>query len=655
MDIREVFSEQGPVAKALENFERRDEQMRMALAVEDSLAKDRNLIVEAGTGVGKSLAYLVPLADWVLSEDGRKAVVSTYTKTLQKQLIDKELPFLKENMFENLRFALCLGSENYLCLRRLDQASTLGLFDTGETADIRRLLRWVKRTDTGIRQDIDVPPQLWQKVCRESDICYGKDCRRYPECFFQIARSVERKAHILVTNHHLFFANVASGWKVIPPFECVVFDEAHELEDVAADYLGVEISNFRLRHLLDSILSPAGRGLLIRLKWLDQSAFSEISSLVNHARTSGDVFFQELAERLSGMSTIRIRERGFQKDILSDVLGQLDQELELLRESSIDEEEIREITALGLRCRGFSVSMQAILEQDLENHVYWAERDGKRLRLVSTPVDVASILKAQVYESISPVILTSATLSANGSFEYIKERIGLPDPETLLLHSPFNYRTQALLYIPDDIRGSGDAGFEEDVSFFIQKILEITRGRTLVLFTSHRLLKKAYDASEAHELELLRQGDMDSYRLIQEFRNSRNAALFGTYTFWQGIDIPGDDLQCVIITKLPFAVPDAPVIEARMEAIERDGKNPFNHYQVPQAIILLKQGFGRLIRAKTDRGVVVILDSRIWKKSYGKLFLRSLPDCPVVKSLGAVAEFFSEVRGDSGCRTPDAA
>jgi ATP-dependent DNA helicase DinG len=357
----------------------------------------------------------------------------------------------------------------------------------------------------------------------------------------------------------------------------------------------------------------------------------------------GDAFFHELSERLKDSTTLRIHERGFIKDDLSDPLTKLADALGMLQESSKEEEEIKEITTLALRCEAFVMSLRVIIEQELEDHVYWAEKDGRRLRLVATPIDIASILKTQVFDVLSPAILTSATLSTNGNFDYIKERLGLNDAETLLLYSPFDYNKQALLYIPNNIKEPGTEGFEEDVISFLKRIFEITKGRTLVLFTSYSLLTKTYDKLEIPDLEILRQGNMDSFRLIQEFRENNHSVLFGTYTFWQGIDIPGDDLQCVIITKLPFAVPDEPVIEARIEALVREGKNPFYHYQIPQAAILLKQGFGRLIRTKTDRGVVVILDSRIWTKRYGIQFLKSLPQCKIATSLHDIEEFITYI------------
>lgn len=645
MNNQNFSKEYDVISKALDGYESRPEQIEMAAAVDNALSEKNHLIVEAGTGVGKSLAYLLPLIQWVLNNksDYRKAVVSTYTKALQRQLVEKELPFLKDKVFSELRFALCLGSENYLCLRRLEKTKTLGLFDESEM-EIKSILKWAKRTSAGIRSEIDIPAYTWQKVCRESDICFGKDCIKYDLCFYQKAKAKERMSHILVTNHHLFFANVVSGWNVIPHFNACVFDEAHELEDVAADYLGVEVSNLKLKYLLDSIFSQHGKGLLLHLKWLRQDILTEIKGMIGMVRMRGEAFFNEINRILSESSTKRIYEKGFIEDNLSETLSYLGGHLKMLKESSEDEEEQKNIYAHALRCDAFSLSLKYILEQKLENHAYWAERDGRRLRIAATPIDVASILKTQVFDLISPAILSSATLSTNGGFDYIKQRIGLSEAKCLLLHSPFNYKEQSLIYISDDIVEPNSKDFEESLISRLRDILNVMMGRTLVLFTSYKLLTTAYNDIEISGLRLLRQGDMDNYNLIKEFRSHSNAALFGTYTFWQGIDIPGDDLQCVIITKLPFSVPDEPVIQARMEALSRIGKKPFYEYQVPQAVILLKQGFGRLIRTRKDRGVVAILDSRVMTKGYGRQFLKALPDSKITTSLDDVRQFIDNLR-----------
>lgn len=624
----------------LPGYEPRAEQQMMAEAVREALEGGNRLIVEAGTGTGKSLAYLIPVIEFALRED-RKAVVSTYTKALQRQLVEKDLPLLKERLYEHLRFALSVGSENYLCLRRLKQARTYGLF-AEDAPEVRALLRWAATTETGIRGHYG-NGGLWQKVCRESDLCYGKDCRNYGECFYQLAKARERHSHLIVINHHLFFANLASGMKALPAFDAVVFDEAHELEDVAAGYLGVELSNYRLRYLFDSILSPQGRGLLGRLRWAGPSGFSHAAALLEAARKASEGFFQELSARLERQS-VRIRERGFMEDTLSGPLLSLAGELEGLARASTDEEDRREISALLQRCRAAAEGVRAILSQELEGHVYWAEREGRVVRLAATPVDIAGL---DVFNVTDSAVFTSATLSTGGNMSYIKGRLGIDDARELILESPFDYREQALLYIAHDLDEPGGEGYEGAATERIKEILRITGGRTLVLFTSHGFLGRAAEsvAGDMEGIEVLRQGEADSYSLIEEFKRNGRSAVFGTYTFWQGVDVPGEALECVVITKLPFAVPEEPLVEARMEALQREGKNPFVHYQIPQAAILLKQGFGRLIRTRTDRGVVAILDARVAKRGYGREFLKSLPECKITGSIKDVEEFLQ--RGEA--------
>lgn len=639
--MERYFGGDGLLARVLRQYEPRPEQLRMAMEVAATIRDRAVLLVEAGTGVGKSLAYLIPLIEWV-QEDApegqgpRRAVVSTYTKTLQRQLVEKDLPLLAGSLFPGLRYALCLGSENYLCLRRLDQARVHGLFEDGEAGSLHWLRRWARKTLTGLRSETDVPLQLWQKVCRESDLCFGRECRQYDVCFYQRAKSTERSAQILVTNHHLFFAHIASGSNVLPSFETAVFDEAHELEDVASDYLGVEVSNVRLRHLLDSVLSPSNKGVLGRLKGTPAG----MAGLLDRIRVQADAFFTAVSMEAKNAGALRIRERNLVPDRLSVPLSELAALLEEMA-PGLPEEEGRELAALACRSASFSACLRGILGQEWEGHVYWAEQEGRRVRLVATPLDIAGRFRSIVLEDLRGAVLTSATLSTDGGFGYMQERLGIPDSRTLLMDSPFIYQEQAILYIPDSVREPGKPGFEEDLTYEIREILSITGGRTLVLFTSYRLLDTVYRSLVVSGFPVLRQGDQDPYRLIQEFTKLDNAVLLGTLTFWQGIDLPGDYLRCVVITKLPFEVPDDPVTEARLEALERTGKNPFYHYQVPRAAILLKQGFGRLIRTRTDRGIVAILDARILRRGYGAHFLNTLPGCKITASLDEVRGFFA--------------
>ena len=621
------------LAPHLPGYEPRAGQAQMASEVERALLNKRHLIVEAGTGTGKSLAYLVPLVRYTVEGEYR-AVVSTYTKALQRQLTEKDLPFIKSEVEPNLRFALAFGSENYLCLRRFERMKAQDDLFGENTSVIDKLLEWAGQTRDGLREGSGGP--LWGEVMRESDNCHGRDCREFIRCFYQKSRERLRQSHIIVVNHHLYFANVATGGHLLPNFQAAVFDEAHELEDVAADYLGVEFSNMRLNHLFNSIESRRGKGILRRLKWLEPSDLKRVRALAGSARSKSGEFFKAFSEKFTEPTT-RIKEAGALKDVVSESIVALALELKGLAGAcpGSKEELRRDLLALVRRCEALSGSVRALLGQELEGHVYWAENSGRRyLGLVGTPIDIGGM---KVFSSLESAVYTSATLATGGTFDFVRERLGLYDAEALLLPSPFNYKEQARLYIGADLPPPNSPPFEGEVVSRISEILEITRGRTLVLFTSHSLLRRAAEDIYVEGVEILRQGEADSYQLVEELRSGENTALFGTYTFWQGIDVPGDALKYVVIARLPFAVPDEPVAEARMELLERLGRDPFRDYSLPRAAITLKQGFGRLIRSSTDTGTVCILDSRIATRQYGKYFMDSLPKIKIITELADIS------------------
>jgi ATP-dependent DNA helicase DinG len=640
-DLAAIFSRGGLLEKKLPGFEYREEQLKMADAVLGALSRERTLIVEAGTGVGKSLAYLIPLALWLMDADTPRAIVSTYSKALQRQLFENELPFIKRHFSPQIRYAVSFGSENYVCLRRLDQARQFGLFDPGEKDTLPLLMEWVKETATGLRGEVPLEAALWQKVSREADLCSGGKCRFYQDCFFQTAKAVERKANIVITNHHLFFAHVAANYSVLPDAHCVVFDEAHEIEEVASDHLCVEVSSSRLRYILDSIISSRGKGLLLRLPWLDGGRLLELSSLVDRARKRGEVFFLGLQELLGGARSVRLRSEPVNADEASGSLLELYHALAYLSDLPEEDDEKMEILAAAERVNAFRDSLDAISRQAFVDHVYWLSQETRTIRAASTPVNVSRIISEKVFGVFMPAILTSATLSVDNSFRYIQGRLGLEEATTDLLASPFEYRKQALLYIPGSMPGPHDEDFAAAVAGQVEAILNITQGSTLVLFTSYALLHDVAGRVST-ECLILKQGDMDNFLLLEEFRMHKSSVLFGTYAFWQGIDLQGDLLKCVIIVKLPFSVPSEPVLEARMEKILSRGGDPFLEYQVPEAVITFKQGFGRLIRSKSDRGVAAVLDTRIMKKHYGRFFLKSLPDMEITDDLAKVEKFMAD-------------
>jgi ATP-dependent DNA helicase DinG len=564
-----------------------------------------------------------------------------------------------------------------------------GLFDTKkEIKELQEIIQWEGQTKNGLRSELDFEPShaVWSKVCRESDLCFGKKCPFIDDCYYYKARRREYKAQILVTNHHLFFANLVNEGRVLPDFDAVVFDEAQTLEDVATNYFGIEISNFKVKFLFDSILNPkTGKGLITRLFKPSDKTVTTIRKILNEARQASDLFFSEITEKYgTGSKTTRIREKGVINNYLSKPLSNLSAALESLLDLVTIEEKRLEIFAFATRCSELNKNISTIINQDLEEYVYWAEVDKRtnsleplnhkytglragrqaRCSLSAAPINIAEDFEKQIFDKIRPVILTSATLSVNGNFNYIKERLGISsctpanhfhreefdsditnigDFREKIIGSPFNFSENALIYVPDNIPDPNQEpdAYRHNITKHIKEIISLTQGRSFILFTSFEMLNAVYEKikDNVDTYTLFKQGDKPRYQLLEEFKASKKPVLFGTATFWQGVDVPGEALKCVIITKLPFAVPSDPIIEARMELLKAQNKNPFMDYQVPQAITLLRQGFGRLIRTATDTGIVAILDPRIKSKFYGRHFLNSLPGCKKTSDIKDIKNF----------------
>ncbi len=637
--MREFFQPGGLLSDTLTTFEYRPCQLEMAEAVSRALGEGREILIEAPTGVGKSLAYLIPLADLINKGEIERAVVSTYTKTLQRQLIERDIPIVMERFFPHLRYSVCFGSENYLCLRRFNNAFREGLFEDLQNQQVSALRKWVELTEEGLYMEVMPPSGLWIRVCRETDLCHGRECAYFQDCFYQKARQNHRRSQLLVVNHHLFFANMASGWNVLPGFSHVVFDEAHELERVATEYLGAEVSNTRLKYLLDGLLNKRGRGLIRRLH-LEGLDVRRLEGTIGRIRAQGEEFFNRVAHFLGQERSRRLSADSPFVDNLSEHLDYLAEELRGLSLIAETEELSKDLKVFSQRCRQYIETLDLILKQGLEGYLYWADREGRRLRLVATPLEPADILRSHLFKLMDASVITSATLTVGGSFEYVKRSLGLEDAETLLIESPFDFLHNALLYICPDMPDPESPVYIERVTEEIERILEVSRGRTLVLYTSYSLLNDVASRIRSSHLTILKQGDEDNYNLIMRFRRTDNAVLLGTYSFWQGVDIPGDALQCVVITKLPFPVPTEPLIEARMELAAERGLDPFYEVQLPMAVITFRQGFGRLIRRATDRGIVAVLDSRILRRAYGRSFLRSLPEIQMTTDIERVRSFF---------------
>ena len=640
-EIRDIFKRGGRLSKRFSSYEYRQEQVEMASAIARAIKEERHLLVEAGTGVGKSLAYLIPFVLWSLKE-GKRVLISTHTKALQAQLIEKDIPFLKEALGVEFKSALCLGSENFLCLRRFFEASQIGLFeDDRERKALTKISKWVGKAKDGLKQELnfDLPVSLWKKISRQSDLCLTNKCPHRKDCYYDRARVKQRQANLLICNHHLFFANLSQGQRVLPQFKAVVFDEAHTLEEVATNYLGLEVSNFKVKFLLNSLYNPkTGKGFLKRISGLK---VEKIKGEIVEAGRENEVFFRNLTEKTGVRAvTARIKEKGFLPNILEEPFKRLLTSLQKLLKEVEDEEVKIELLSMISRAAIILSDLEFILKAEDEGFVYWVEVGGERLRrqsLKATPISIAGILKERVFDKISPVILTSATLSTANDFGHIKSCLGLESPLELRLDSPFNFKEQVVLYLPRNIPDPTIdlKAFKNSITSEIISLLAQNGGRTFVLFTNFKMMEEVYQkaAAELPSLRFLKQGDLPTNRLIEVFKREK-AVLFGVNTFWQGVDIPGEALSCIIITKLPFAVPDDPVVEARMEQITKNGKNPFYEYQVPKAILLLRQGFGRLIRTRKDKGLVAILDPRIKTKGYGRLFLSSLPECREYRGQG---------------------
>ncbi|HAD57976.1 MAG TPA: helicase [Planctomycetaceae bacterium] len=660
LTAQQVLGPDGNIHRRLNSYEARPEQIALASAVENALTDGHHLIAEAGTGVGKSFAYLIPaiLAARQRRERDNKCkriIVSTHTISLQEQLINKDIPFLQAVLPVEFSAVLVKGRNNYISLRRGQKAAQRStqqmMFEMDGQRQLSQIMHWATQTTDGSRSDLSFRPQqdVWTEVASDHGDCMRKRCPFHDDCFYYKARRRVWNADLLVVNHALFFSDLAlrrNGASILPDYQTVIFDEAHTVEAVAADHLGLRLSEGQIDYLMNRLYNDRSqRGLLIAHK-LD-SAQQKVMTIRHHSRD----FFRQVADwaKRFGRRNGRLDRPVEVENPVTPTLHELSNQIELYAEGLKSESDEVELKSAADRCRTLADSLTTWLEQRDESAVYWLEQAGPkkdRISLLSAPVEVGPILREQLFNEVPSVVLTSATLAVGEQdFRFFRSRIGLTDGEDDLQGSPYDYERQVRLILssemPDPSTRSQD--FQQEACQRMKRHLEETDGRAFVLFTSYGMMMYCADRLQGwlaeHDMTLYCQGKgMPLSAMLDRFRNDERAVLFGTDSFWQGVDVPGDALQNVIITRLPFSVPDHPLLESRVELIKSRGGNPFREFQVPEAVIRLKQGFGRLIRSRTDSGRVVILDPRILTKQYGRLFLDSLPQCRVEIDNGQTIE-----------------
>jgi len=642
-ELLEILGPQGSVARHHANYEFRPGQVQMAEAVAAAIGDRHHLCVEAGTGTGKTLAYLIPA---IFS--GRRVIISTATKNLQEQLFFKDLPFLENALGRPLSVCYMKGRSNYLCLKKLSEInSETYLFSPHDPEYLRVIRAWAAKTDTGDRAELRELPEelpLWQKLDARRDTCTGQKCDDFESCFVTRVRQRALESDLVVVNHHLFFADLAlrqgDFGAVLPEYSVAIFDEAHELEDIATQYFGVMISNYRIEELVrdtDRAIREAGEGSEFIRNQLTKLMARSLAFFSRFISKEGRF---QLAE-FGPDETLR---RGIgPPDENGEAYRALQSDLALIA-AGLDNLPMRSDTldALIRRCEELRDALVSIMESDSMEHVYWYECRGRGVFLWATPIRVADVLREKLFQDVDTVVLTSATLSTGGNFNFVRARLGLDRTAELILGSHFDFTRQSIFYVPRDLPEPREPDWAAQACRVLEKVLDASRGRAFLLFTSYAQMQQVHRTlRERLPYPVLMQGERSKAALLEEFRAKPHSVLFATNSFWQGVDVQGEALSCVVIDKLPFSVPSDPVTAARIRHLNQTGGNAFYDYQIPEAVILLKQGLGRLIRSRNDRGILVLLDKRVVTKGYGRIFLTSIPPAPLTHSLEELRNFFA--------------
>ena len=691
IDIKNYFSKDGILAKEIKGFEYRQEQEEMAQYIQEAINEDRKIIVEAGTGTGKTLAYLIPAIKWAVVNK-KKVIIATNTINLQEQLLLKDIPLAKSIIKDEFSYVLVKGRNNYVCKRLFNELALgknidIGTFSIEAREQIEYILKWGNKTKTGDKAELpfEVYPDVWELVQSTTELCLGKKCPYRKECFYMKTRMEKMEADILISNHHVFFADLNvraetdfdSEYLILPRYDMVIFDEAHNIESVARSYFSVEVSKISFTRLLNRIYQRKNKrkkekSALIRVEdTIDEKDLEDSQQYIDLLNTLkeeisilqniGDEYFDEIrkiyetnteAPIKKSLNNFEMTKSRFlenlreKKDIFQTKLADF-LNLMMSFNNVIDEEKDKNPEVINFNnhlkmFKAYIDSFKFINSFEDDNYIYWLDINSKRTNVVltATPLNIAQKLSTVLFDNLDRLVFASATIVVNGSFDYFKKSLGLDEEDCIeaIIKSPFDYNEQMSVYIPSDIQDSENINaFVSDASRFILNILLKTNGKAFILFTSYTMLNQIYYSISKKlkdkGFEVFLHGDKPRSQLIKEFKEAENPILFGTTSFWEGVDVQGENLSNVIITKLPFLVPTDPVVSAISKKIEEDGGNSFTDFQLPEAIIKFKQGVGRLIRKKTDRGNIFILDNRILKKRYGSLFINALPSQKNIKIL----------------------